>query len=192
MNDDDKHKSGPVVVDDSALLLVVDMQLGLINRHTEHLVPAIERVQRAFPRVLFTRFYNPDPSPFRRFLNYDKFARNGPEFPLAVLPRPDAEIFDKPSYTCLACGVDEYIERAEPSAVFLCGISTEACVLKTAADLFERGVRCYLLEDLCGSDKGPEFHHMAVRLISELIGRHHIISLERLTFPAVATAGERA
>ncbi len=62
----------------------------------------------------------------------------------------------------------------------ICGIATEAGVLKTVIDLFEYHFTPWVLEDLCASDKNGEFHDMAVKVIGALIGEDHIIDRQTL------------
>ncbi|MGH2416210.1 MAG: isochorismatase family protein, partial [Microcystaceae cyanobacterium] len=60
--------------------------------------------------------------------------------------------------------------------VFICGIDTEGCVLKTAIDFFENNINPYVLEYYSASNGGDNFHQAAILVLSQLIGRSNIIT----------------
>ena len=55
-------------------LMVVDMQNGQIKENNKHLIKKINSLlkKEKFDKVIFTRFYNHEESPFVTFLNYRK------------------------------------------------------------------------------------------------------------------------
>jgi len=157
------------------VLLAVDVQRGFVTDDSRHVVAPLERIQHRFDHAVFTRFYNPDPSPFRRILHYDKMARGDSDTELAINVRPDAIIMERPLYSCVTDEFMDYIREWQADEVFIAGIATEACVLKTIIDLFEKDITPWVLKDLCASDKGAEFHDPAMKVISKLIDPGHII-----------------
>ena len=86
---------------DGRILLVVDAQKGFVTGPSRHVVEPIENLQYAFDKVIFTRFENPDQSPFRRILKYCRLAPDSEETRLAVDPRPDAVVLKRSLYTCV-------------------------------------------------------------------------------------------
>ena len=54
--------------------------------------------------------------------------------------------------------------------IHICGIDTEGCVLKTAVDLFDAGVRPVVLVVACASTGGDELHRIGLRTMRRLIG----------------------
>jgi nicotinamidase-related amidase len=99
---------------------------------------------------------------------------------LAVTPRADAVVIDKPNYS----GCNEELERqlAEWRAreVYVAGIATEACVMKTVSDLFEQDILTWVIADLCASDKEHRFHDMAISILGTLIGTKHLVNSAEL------------
>ncbi|ADU12706.1 isochorismatase hydrolase [Asticcacaulis excentricus CB 48] len=156
-----------------AVLLVVDVQKGFVTPASAHVVAPIETLQVRFERVVFTAFENADPSPFRDILAYDKLSPNDPDTELALRPRDDAYIHNRCAYGGGRSLIDR-LRGMEAETVYLCGIATEACVLKTALDLFEAGIRPLLLADLCASDKHRRYHDMALEILSKAIGPHNL------------------
>lgn len=62
--------------------------------------------------------------------------------------------------------------------VFICGMDTECCVLKTSTDLFERGVIPILLENYTYSNSKKEAHERGLKLFARLISPKAIIREE--------------
>lgn len=156
-----------------AVLLVVDVQKGFVTPASAHVVAPIEALQARFERVVLTAFENPDPSPFRDILAYDKLSPDDPDTELALRPRDDALILTRCAYGGGRSLIDS-LRGMDAETVYLCGIATEACVLKTALDLFEAGITPLLLADLCASDKDRRYHDMALEILSKAIGPHNL------------------
>ena len=152
------------------VLIVVDVQAGFVTPHSQHVIKPLENLQYEFDHVIFTKFYNPEPSPFRRILGYDKMAPKSPETELALQPREDAVIISRPIYSCVTEPILVRLKTWGVREVFIAGIATEACVLKSVIDLFELNIRPWVLEDLCASDKGGEFHDPAIKVMGQSSG----------------------
>lgn len=156
-------------------LIIVDVQKGFVTPHSAHVPQAVEAVQHRFDHVVFTKFHNPIPSPFRSILDYRKLGPGSVGTDLAVVPREDALIVDRPLYTCLTPRLRAHLGRRRVCEVYVCGIATEACVLKTVLDLFEAGIKTWVIRDLCASDQGRRYHDMSLKLLAKLVGKGHII-----------------
>ncbi|WP_369183522.1 isochorismatase family protein [Streptomyces sp. Y1] len=59
--------------------------------------------------------------------------------------------------------------------LYICGIATESCVLKTAVDAFERDLTPWLLEDAVASHAGQAAHEAGILVASRFIGPGQII-----------------
>lgn len=164
------------------VLIIVDAQKGFITKHSEHVLDPIDKLQSRFKgNVIFTKFHNPPHSPFRNILDYQKLAPSDKNTMLAIPQRDDATIIDRPYYTCVTQELKQKLTELSVDEVALCGIATEACVLKTALDLFESSIRTWILKDLCASDQDVRYHDMALELLGKLIGQQHIIQSDTLT-----------
>jgi len=51
-------------------------------------------------------------------------------------------------------------------SLFVCGVNTNNCILCTCFEAFNRDYRVYLVEDVCASMNGEEYHRAAVKLIA--------------------------
>lgn len=163
-----------------SVLLIVDVQKGFITSCSSHVLSGLERLQHQFDHVIFTKFYNPDPSPFRKILDYQKMPPGDDDTQLAIKPRDGAIIVERALYTCVTAELLAHLQRLKAKEVYVCGIATEACVLKTVADLFENNIRPYLIEDGCASDQDKHYHDIAVELIAKLVGKQNVIRLDEL------------
>lgn len=162
------------------ILLVIDVQNGFVTDASRHVVKAIEAVQTGFETVLYSQFVNPDPSPFRSILKYDKLGRGSSQIDLALSPRQGAAVMEHTTYSSVTSELLYWLRDKQVNEICVCGIATEACVLKTVVDLFENHFITWLVEDLCASDKNAHFHAMAVEIIGALIGQQYVIRREHL------------
>jgi len=157
-------------------LMVVDVQQGFVTRENRHVVAPLERLQARFGHVVVTRFHNPPSSPFRDLMQYDRFGPGSPDTELAFAPRADAFIVDRPLYTCVTEALLRQLDAWHLTEIYVAGIATEACILKTVIDLFEHHITPWVIEDLCDSDKGAEFHEPAMKVIGKLIDPRHVVT----------------
>ena len=157
------------------ILIAIDLQRGFVTDCSRHVLAPIARLQDRFEQVVFTRFYNPESSPFRRILDYQKLSPGSDETELAITPRTDARILARPLYTCVTDELRGWLRQWRAEEVHICGIATEACIFKTVADLFEADIRPWVIEDLCASDQDKRYHDMAIELMAKLVGKEYII-----------------
>ena len=158
-------------------LLIIDVQRGFVTDATRHVVAAAEALQPRYQHVYATRFINPDESPFRRWLDWHRFSEDSPEIELALSLRSDAIVLDKHTYTAVTEQLLSDLQRNGISEVHICGIDTDGCVLKTAVDLFEAGIRPLVLARSCASTAGPDFHEYGLRALARMIGAPQIAGL---------------
>jgi hypothetical protein len=62
--------------------------------------------------------------------------------------------------------------------LYLCGIDTDSCVLKTAVDTFERNPTPWILKDACASHAGA--HAVGLFIAARFIGANQIIQTTSL------------
>ena len=155
-------------------LLIVDVQEGFINEFTRHIPARVERLQEQYEYVFATRFFNDDPSMYRSVMNWERFGRDSSDFPLAFKPKAGTRIIDKPVYTCVSEDFLGTLRKLNVETVDVCGIDTDVCVAKCAADLFENGIRPIVLKDYCASHAGPQIHQMGLAILKRYIGEDQI------------------
>ena len=157
------------------LLLVIDLQKSFINENTEFLPQKIESLisENKFDSVAFTRFINNVGSVYTTKLNW--FGCIDESDRAIVIDTNDNEVFDKTVYTALNSKLKDYLIKENIKKVYLCGIDSECCVLKTAFDMFEAGIEVYILSEYCYSTLGEERHLQAMEILKRNIGKDSVI-----------------
>ena len=159
------------------LLLIIDLQESFINECTKLLPQKIEKllISNKFDYIVFTKFINDDNSNFYRILNYKgcmtEKDRN------IVIDTKNYKIIEKRVYTAYNDELKLYIDSNNFETIYLCGIDTDACVLKTALDLFENNLDVKVIEDCSMSHSGIEYHNSAINMLRKLIGNQNVIKM---------------
>lgn len=164
------------------VLVVVDAQNGFITEHSEPVVAVIvdlvRQWQAASGDVVFSRYLNYPGSPFERLIGWTKMA-DGPETELvaelAPYVGPHTPVIDKYIYSLFTPEGTQLVNERGWTDLYLCGIDTESCVLKTAVDAFERDLTPWILQDACASHAGPETHNAGLLIAGRFIGVNQII-----------------
>jgi nicotinamidase-related amidase len=167
-------------------LFLIDVQRGFVNPWTEHVPPLAEALQDRFETVIATRFFNPEGSLHRRLIGWGRFAKESDDFPLAFEPRPGVRVIDKATYTAAGPEIVAELQQTGVSRVYIAGIATDNCVLKTAVDLFEAGIEPVVLAQACASHGGPECHEAGLMLLRRFIGEAQVLDGDPLTMNFVA------
>jgi len=160
----------------SGCLFIIDVQRGFVNEWTREIPEKVAGLQDRFDTVVATRFVNPEGSFYRSLIGWTRFAPGSDDTTLAFRPRDDALVVDKAQYSCLVPAVETLLAERQIGRVHLCGIATDNCVLKTAVDLFERGIEPVVLADYCASHGGPDCHQAGLLLLRRFIGAGQVVS----------------
>lgn len=171
------------MADINPVLVVVDVQNGFVTEHSRHVVPVIEQLVREWQErgrdVVFTRYLNYTDSPFEKIMGWSKL-KESPEIDivdgLQGLSREATAVIDKKMYTLFTDEGVQLARKRQWSDMFVCGIDTEVCVLKTAVDAFEQGIRAWLVTDASASHSGQVPHDAGVLVAQKMIGRQQTIS----------------
>lgn len=156
-------------------LVIIDVQRGFINEATMHIPDIVYDLQYEYEHVAVTQFFNAPGSPWRKLLQWQRFDRDGDDFPLAFEPCEHALVLEKSTYSAVTNRLLNWISAYDITDVHLCGIATDACVLKTALDLFEQEFRPVVLAHACASHGGVDCHNEALHLLGRQIGDKQVI-----------------
>jgi nicotinamidase-related amidase len=166
------------------VLAVIDMQKGFLNEHSQHIVQNVDALIRgcqdlSIP-VVFSRFFNVAGSPYESLIGWNRVHKE-PETEIIddLLPLVEA-LVDKSFYTAITPEFLARIGRNGWKTIVLCGLATESCVLKTAADTFELGLRPVVISDACASDMGEASHLAGLLVLESLIGKDQIMPMNEL------------
>jgi nicotinamidase-related amidase len=168
----------------NAVLLVIDMQKGFVNEHSNHVVRNVDNLIRACQGcsipIVFTRFLNFAGSPYEKLIGWDRVSCE-PETDIIDELIPYAEsVIDKNFYSAIIPDLVKRIRQNDWKTMILCGIATESCVLKTAADAFELGLRPIVVSDATASDVSIESHLAGLLVLESLIGKDQITKIDEL------------
>lgn len=158
-------------------LLVIDLQENFINNNTKNVPNSIKKLidSNIANHIVFTKFINDDSSNFYKILNY-KGCMNEKDRNI-VIDTKDYKIIEKRVYTAYNDELKLYIDTNKIRTIYLCGIDTDACVLKTALDLFENVFDVKVVEDCSMSHSGIEYHNSAINMLKKLIGSQNVVKM---------------
>lgn len=158
-------------------LLVIDVQNGFVSPKTEYVVPRILELIEQFEGelVVATKFLNYQESPYFRFMGWERLTSSPETDLIPEVENKASLVIEKAIYSACKDKFCNLLSAKDIDEVYLVGIDTDCCVLKTATDLFERGIRPIVLEHYCASNGGEESHNAAIRVMERTIGRNQII-----------------
>jgi nicotinamidase-related amidase len=83
----------------------------------------------------------------------------------ALYPAPGEPVIDKPGKGSFhATDLHSILQNRGIDTLIVCGVTTEVCVHTTVREANDRGYRCLVPGDCCGS-YFPEFHQIGLRMI---------------------------
>lgn len=160
------------------LLLVVDVQNGFVSERTKHIVPLLQNLLTSgrFRHVVFSQFENMDSSPYEVLLGWHRLKSLEERKIVKELEPYAKDILKKTVYSSVNDFLKEYIKKNNITTVYIAGIDTDCCVLTSAVDIFQIGVRPVVLSEYCASNGGMDSHTAALRVLGRLIGEKQIVS----------------
>jgi nicotinamidase-related amidase len=82
-----------------------------------------------------------------------------------LYPKPGEPVVDKPGKGAFyATDLHSILQNRGIESLIVCGVTTEVCVHTTVREANDRGYRCLVPGDCCGS-YFPEFHEVGLRMI---------------------------
>ena len=66
-------------------------------------------------------------------------------------------------------------EGKKPDYIFIAGVDTDCCVMKTAVDLFEQDIKPIVLLNYCNSNGGEVANQAGIQVMKRLIGQNQLI-----------------
>jgi len=172
-----------------AILLVVDVQHDFMAPETAHLPARIEALSEGYRRVLATRFVNHPRSLWVTEVDCVKCMPGTAGVQLAFRPRAPLTVVDKGGYGLLGAALQPALEALAAAGVErgdevdVCGLDTDACLLKTALDLFDLGFRLRILIDACASGNGQDYHRRAEEIIRRQLGAKALVRTDGGALP---------
>lgn len=158
-------------------LIVIDVQKYFLDGKTQGIVKKIadylKNSSQNYSAIYFTIFKNNSKSPLSKISGWKDCASS-----------PDTDICDEiEEYTnnknlfyknilsaAKVSGISQGLLNKNISQVDLCGFDTDCCVLATAYDLFDQGIKPVVLENLTWSTSKEKLHKAAIKMFERNIG----------------------
>jgi biuret amidohydrolase len=104
----------------------------------------------------------------------------------ALYPRPGEPVIDKPGKGAFyQTDLDLILRNRGIETLLVCGVTTEVCGNTTVREANDRGYRCVVLADCCGS-YFPEFHAAGIAMIKAQGGIFGSVSTSQSLLDALA------
>lgn len=161
-------------------LVIVDMQNGFINEHTEHLINIIEKFIKdkgtEFTDIVGTRYINHKNTACYIFEGWKECMKGTEEADIVEQLKPYiSRVFDKDKYSCWNKEFRDYVEINEFDKLYFIGVNTGCCVLHSILDAYNDLQDSCIISDLCGSTKGKESHENSLSILREIITEQRVI-----------------
>lgn len=169
-------------VKDGNTLLVVDMQVGFINKYNKKYVPVVTKLidENLFDNYIYTKYINTKNSPFSKILGWtDLMSKDSQQ--LVVPFKKDSEIIiQKHTY-----GIsDERVKRFESDGVkevYICGTDIDACVYAIGLSLFDNNVKPIFIIDACmTSSSQKKMKDWSLKILERQFGKKCFITTKEL------------
>lgn len=158
------------------------MQNGFAtSRQTQHLGENIVNFisKKPFDCIIATRFINTDKSIYEKQLNWKHLKTREEQNLFPGIQENIHLLFDKNTYSCVNKNFLKLLTKANnnclPEEIYIMGVDTDCCVLTTASNLFDQGIRPIVLKKYCESNGGPDSHAAGLLCLKRLIGKNNII-----------------
>lgn len=158
------------------LLLIIDMQEGFRFAESGAILPNLLKLKKSFKgKIVFSKFVNEENSLFEKQLNWTKFKNDGDKKLFSELQTSNNIQLEHNTYTILNNKLKEFIKENNITNVYLCGIYTDVCIIKTAMDLFDNNIKTFVIEDACNSLHGKKNHDSAIDSLKHILGKKQIL-----------------
>ena len=166
-------------------LLVIDSQIGFLSEgvtdHEEFMINNLLK-NNFFDCVISSIYQNFPDSNIVRFMGWNKLMTEQEQKVSEVVAEHSHFFIKKRTYSAYSDELVELLKKNNngnlPDCVFVVGFDIDCCVLMTAVDLFEHGIRPIVLTEYCGASGGDEAKFASIRTLKSLIGANNIFGDE--------------
>ncbi|MCI8285201.1 MAG: cysteine hydrolase [Firmicutes bacterium] len=164
------------------IIILVDVQNGFVK--TDYAEKSFAKIvdllsHDLFDTVIATKYWNEPGSIISRFMDWYSLCTEEEQDLRPEIKKYVDHVVLKNTFSSMTAEMIELLKEVNdgklPEYVFVLGFDTECCVLTTATDLFELGVRPILLAEYSGSHDGPKYHNAGLVSLEHLIGPKFII-----------------
>ena len=163
------------------ILLIIDVQKGFVVKGiNDHIVEKIDQLinTNLFDCIISTVYRNYENSPIINLMGWNKLLSTDEQQVVGEALNKSHHFLYKNTYSAYSDELVELLKKENegniPSCIYIVGFDTECCVLKTATDLFETGIRPIVLTQYCGASSGDDAHIAGIRALRSLIGNNNL------------------
>lgn len=158
-------------------LVVIDVQKYFLNNKTKIVTSDIQKYLKQnsgkYLKIYFTIFKNDPQGPLWRISEWNG-CTGSPDTDVCEeiieFTNKDNLFYKNILSAFKVPRIKESLERDQVSEVDLCGFDTDCCVLATAYDLFDAGIKPVVLENLTWSTSKENLHKVAIQMVERNIG----------------------
>ena len=162
----------------SKLLIIIDMQKGFGFDGSIAIANKFNKYSCNFDHVCFAMFKNRKKSLFETHLKWVDFQNEEDRKLLDSLDVPEnAHFITHHNYTVYNDESKLLIRELAPTEIYLAGLFSDVCLLKTSMDMFDDEVVPYIIKDLSASPHGDAAHNVAFTTMKEAIGEDRVITM---------------
>jgi nicotinamidase-related amidase len=110
-------------------------------------------------------------------LGWTVFQKPEKQQPLKELDEFSLPVYKHYGYTVVTDEIFQIIKEKQLEEVYLAGIFTDVCIVKTALDLFDRGIATHIVDTCMGTLHGEHIHEAVMESMKYSIGAHNFESL---------------
>lgn len=159
-------------------LVIIDMQKGFINQHTEHLIDKISEYIKTqeFTKIVATRYINHENTACYKLENWKECLEGSDDIEIVDKLKPFIEkTFNKDKYSCWNKEFKEFVELNEFDILYFVGVNTGCCVLASVFDAHNDLYDTRVVAELCGSTSGEESHQAGLRILRDCLTKNRVI-----------------
>lgn len=165
----------------SKLLVVIDMQKGFDCPESRSVVDSFNKYSYFFENISFAMFENKKNSLFETQLKWVDFQGEKDRKLMDGIKAPQSAFYtNHHNYTVYNDELKKVIEEVKPTDIYLSGLFSDVCLLKTSMDMFDDGIVPYIIKDLSASPHGDSAHDVAFTTMKMAIGEDRIISINEI------------
>lgn len=170
----------PAMMAKKTALLVIDPQnhfmSGPNTRHLPKLILGLIENGK-FDFVIFTKFVNGRKTGFSKILKWRK-CMGGRDTEMVGELKPFSNgknTFVKDTYSPFKNRrFVRLLKKRRVGVLYIAGTDTDACILATAIDAFDFGLRPIILSKFCASHSGQERHREGLKILAGILGKESI------------------
>ena len=159
-------------------VLVIDPQIGWLNDFTGRVFSAISGFVKEYDleeNTVISVFSNTRESKFRSLMpNWEGFRKTADRRIVSQLDFRPFKVYPRQTYG-MPPSFWKDLGRNRTANLLITGVETDASIIKTAMDSFDRGISSWIITRLVGSTYGENGQRAGLAIARKVLGRDHVL-----------------